>query len=50
MNIQILEDLSAVERAFNDVHRKYERTREVVGGFKANEDMLKRTVEDLSKR
>ena len=32
----MLEDLGAVERAFADLHRKYERTREVVGGFKAS--------------
>merc|ERR1712203_1151511 len=37
---QILEDLQAVERAFNDLHRKYERTKEVVAGFKSNEDVL----------
>eukprot|EP00092_Neocalanus_flemingeri_P035827 GFUD01039007.1.p1 GENE.GFUD01039007.1~~GFUD01039007.1.p1 ORF type:complete len:2150 (+),score=757.42 GFUD01039007.1:317-6766(+) len=47
---QILEDLQAVERAFNDLHRKYERTKEVVAGFKTNEDVLKATVEDLSRR
>merc|ERR1712127_722806 len=47
---QILEDLQAVERAFNDLHRKYERTKEVVAGFKQNEDVLKRTVEDLTTR
>jgi len=47
---QVLEDLGAVERAFADLHRKYERTREVVGGFKANEDMLKSTVQDLAAR
>ena len=47
---QILEDLQAVERAFNDLHRKYERTKEVVAGFKTNEDLLKSTVEDLSIR
>lgn len=46
----MLEDLGAVERAFADLHRKYERTREVVGGFKANEDMLKSTVQDLAAR
>ena len=45
-----MEDLGAVERAFSDLHRKYERTREVVQGFKSNEDMLKATVEDLGKR
>merc|ERR1719342_35440 len=47
---QILEDLQAVERAFNDLHRKYERTKEVVAGFKTNEDVLKSTVEELSNR
>merc|ERR1719300_401984 len=47
---QILEDLQAVERAFDDLHRKYERTKEVVAGFKTNEDVLKSTVEDLSNR
>ena len=45
-----MEDLQAVERAFNDLHRKYERTKEVVAGFKSNEDILKRTVEDLTVR
>ena len=39
-----------MERAFNDLHRKYERTKEVVAGFKSNEDILKRTVEDLTVR
>merc|ERR1712061_894115 len=47
---QILEDLQAVERAFNDLHRKYERTKEVVAGFKANEDSLKSAMEDLNTR
>ena len=46
----MLDDLQAVERAFNDLHRKYERTKEVVSGFKTNEDILKRTVEDLTMR
>ena len=45
-----MEDLQAVERAFNDLHRKYERTKEVVAGFKANEDTLKKAVEDLGNR
>ena len=38
---QIFEDLQAVERAFTDLHRKYERTKEVIAGFKSNEDVLK---------
>merc|ERR1719187_457976 len=47
---QVMDDLQAVERAFNDLHRKYERTKEVITGFKDNEDMLKTSVEDYNKR
>lgn len=45
---QIFEDLQAVERAFNDLHRKYERTKEVISGFKSNEDVLKRSLSELT--
>merc|ERR1712126_376152 len=41
---QILDDLHSAERAFNDVHRKYERTKEIIGEFKRNEDLLKAQV------
>merc|ERR1712173_87456 len=47
---QILDDLQAVERAFNDLHRKYERTKEVIAGFKSNEDVLKTSLEDLTSK
>ena len=47
---QILNDLQAVERAFNDLHRKYERTKEVIAGFKSNEDILKASLEDLTSK
>ena len=33
--------MRAAERAFNDVHKKYERTKEAIGEFKRNEDSLK---------
>merc|ERR1712098_823318 len=47
---QILDDLHSAERAFDDVHRKYERNKEVIAGFKKNEDILKsRVAEDASK-
>lgn len=35
-----------MEAAFADVHRKYERTKNVVEGFKNNEEKLKKYVED----
>ncbi|XP_059083460.1 transforming acidic coiled-coil-containing protein 3-like isoform X1 [Tigriopus californicus] len=44
---QIFDDLRSAERSFNDVHRKYERTKEVISGFKQNEDSLKSKVSDL---
>merc|ERR550532_3692644 len=47
---QIFEDLQAVERAFTDLHRKYERTKEVIAGFKSNEDVLKSSLEDLTSK
>merc|ERR1712113_445294 len=47
---QILDDLQAVERAFNDLRRKYERTKEVIAGFKSNEDVLKASLEDLTSK
>ena len=43
---QAIEDLQNVEAAFSDVHRKYERTKQVVEGFKKNEEQLKQFVEE----
>merc|ERR1711981_1092098 len=45
---QAAQDLHNVEAAFADVHRKYERTKSVVEGFKQNEDTLKTCLEDCS--
>merc|ERR1719184_430341 len=41
---QAVDDLHNVEAAFADVHRKYERTKQVVEGFKKNEEQLKHYV------
>ena len=43
---QSAEDLRNVEAAFADVHRKYERTKQVVESMKANEDTLKAVIEE----
>lgn len=43
---QAIEDLHNVEAAFADVHRKYERTKQVVDGFKKNEEQLKKCVDE----
>ena len=47
---QAIEDLHNVEAAFSDVHRKYERTKQVVEGFKKNEEQLKQCVEDYKEK
>ncbi|XP_050705041.1 transforming acidic coiled-coil-containing protein 3-like [Eriocheir sinensis] len=43
---QALEDLANVEVAFSDVHRKYERTKQVVDTLKRNEETLRGAVAD----
>merc|ERR1712179_586291 len=49
---QILGDLQDVKRAFKDLHKKYERTKEVevINALKTNEDNLKANVTNLSTR
>jgi len=45
---QAAQDLQNVEAAFADVHRKYERTKSVVEGFKQNEDTLKSCLDECT--
>jgi len=47
---QAVEDLHNVEAAFADVHRKYERTKQVVEGFKKNEEQLKKCVDEYKEK
>ena len=47
---QAIEDLHNVEAAFSDVHRKYERTKQVVEGFKQNEEQLKQFVDEYKEK
>lgn len=44
---QAIEDLQSVESAFSDLHRRYEKSKATIEGFKKNEEQLKRHVEDL---
>lgn len=41
---QALEDLQSVEGAFADLHRRYEKSKVAVDGFKKNEEVLKTYV------
>lgn len=47
---QAVDDLRNVEAAFADVHRKYERTKQVVEGFKNNEEQLKSYIEEYKNK
>ncbi|XP_029645071.1 protein PFC0760c isoform X4 [Octopus sinensis] len=47
---QALEDLQSVETAFSDLHRRYEKTKNVVEGFKKNEEILKKCVQDYQQK
>lgn len=47
---EVVADLQNVERAFNDLNSKFERTKDVVASFAATEEGLKQNVEVLSSR
>ncbi|KAH9499300.1 hypothetical protein Btru_003647 [Bulinus truncatus] len=44
---QAVEDLQSVESAFSDLHRRYEKSKSIIEGFKRNEEQLKQCVDDL---
>ncbi|RUS71959.1 hypothetical protein EGW08_020272 [Elysia chlorotica] len=44
---QAIEDLQSVESAFSDLHRRYEKSKGIIEGFKKNEEQLKNHVEEL---
>lgn len=41
---QALEDLASVESAFSDLHRRYEKLKQTVDGYRKNEETLKKYV------
>ena len=47
---EVVADLQNVERAFNDLNSKFERTKDVVASFAATEEGLKQNVEALASR
>ncbi|XP_054273557.1 extracellular matrix-binding protein ebh isoform X3 [Macrosteles quadrilineatus] len=42
-----MQHLNNMEIAFNDVHQKYERSKTVIEGMKANEEILKRSLAEF---
>lgn len=47
---QALDDLANVENAFSDVHRKYERTKQVVDTLRRNEETLRGAITDYESK
>ncbi|CAL1536361.1 unnamed protein product [Lymnaea stagnalis] len=47
---QAIEDLQSVETAFSDLHRRYEKSKSIIEGFKRNEEQLKQCVDDLQNK
>ncbi|XP_071947046.1 uncharacterized protein [Antedon mediterranea] len=43
---QALDDLASVENAFSDLHKRYEKLRNTIEGYKKNEEILKKCVSD----
>ncbi|XP_052773296.1 transforming acidic coiled-coil-containing protein 3-like [Mya arenaria] len=44
---QAVEDLAAIERSFSDLHRRYEKTKDMFMNLRKNEETLKKYAADL---
>merc|ERR1711942_514794 len=42
-----LEEIASVEKSFSDLHKRFDKARELIEGFKKNEQVLKNYAEDL---
>ncbi|KAF5406423.1 hypothetical protein PHET_00031 [Paragonimus heterotremus] len=43
---QAVEEVATIEKAFGDLHRRFEKSKQVIEGFKQNEESLKRSIEE----
>lgn len=43
---QAIEELATIEKAFGDLHRRFEKSKQIIEGFKKNEEALKRSIEE----
>ncbi|KAL5967900.1 Transforming acidic coiled-coil-containing protein 2 [Taenia solium] len=43
---QAVEEISTIEKAFGDLHRRFEKSKQIIEGFKANEEALKRAAQE----
>lgn len=47
---QLAADLSSTEKSFSDLFKRFEKQKEVIGGYRKNEESLKKCVEDYAAR
>ncbi|KAA3675491.1 uncharacterized protein DEA37_0012669, partial [Paragonimus westermani] len=43
---QAVEEVATIEKAFGDLHRRFEKSKQVIESFKQNEESLKRSIEE----
>ncbi|KAL5111885.1 hypothetical protein TcWFU_004026 [Taenia crassiceps] len=43
---QAVEEISTIEKAFGDLHRRFEKSKQIIEGFKSNEEALKRAAQE----
>ncbi|CAH8517052.1 unnamed protein product [Schistosoma turkestanicum] len=43
---EALEELATIEKAFGDLHRRFEKSKQVIEGFKQNEEALKKSIDE----
>ncbi|CAH8548179.1 unnamed protein product [Dicrocoelium dendriticum] len=41
---QAVEEVATIEKAFGDLHRRFEKSKQIIEGFKQNEESLKRSI------
>ncbi|CAH8857032.1 unnamed protein product [Trichobilharzia szidati] len=43
---EAVEELATIEKAFGDLHRRFEKSKQIIEGFKQNEEALKHSIEE----
>ncbi|KAH8871596.1 Transforming acidic coiled-coil-containing protein 1 [Schistosoma japonicum] len=43
---EAVEELATIEKAFGDLHRRFEKSKQIIEGFKQNEEALKKSIDE----
>ncbi|CAL8070216.1 unnamed protein product [Calicophoron daubneyi] len=43
---QAVEEVATIEKAFGDLHRRFEKSKQIIEGYKQNEETLKKSIEE----